>query len=136
MSNKFYKNEEVSKGDKIGKVIKISEQAVHVKYEDGFFEKFHFKPTHHKQTPISELKKVNEKMNTCCSIPNFEPSKCSDNRINSIEIKFQDGKMYENGVYIGDVEQDEKGLFVVRKSKNKYLNGQKIRIIVDTKFGK
>ena len=33
--------------------------------------------------------------------------------------------MYENGVYIGDVEQDEKGLFVVRKSKNKYLNGQK-----------
>lgn len=57
MKEKFYKNEEVSKQGKIGNVIKISEQAVHVKYKDGFFEKFHFNPTHHKQTSISELKK-------------------------------------------------------------------------------
>ena len=72
---------------------------------------------------------MKNKKNTCCSLPKFEPKRCSDHQIKPKEIKFENGKMYENGVYQGDVEEDEEGFFVVRKSKNKYLNGQKIRIL-------
>lgn len=39
-----------------GTVWKISDEAVHVRYDDGMFQKFHFKPYHHKQSPISELR--------------------------------------------------------------------------------
>ena len=33
----------------------------------------------------------------------------------------------QNGVFVGDVEEDKLGFFFIRKSENKYLNGQKIR---------
>ena len=79
---------------------------------------------------------MKNKKNTCCSLPNFEPSKCSNNPIKSKEIKFENGKMYEDGVLVGDVEEDKDGFFVIRKSENKYMNGQKIRILFDKRFGK
>lgn len=73
---------------------------------------------------------MSKKKNTCCSLPKFEPTECSVNTIKQKNIKFENGKMYEDGIYQGDVEEDEEGLFVVRKSKNKYMNGQKIRIVI------
>lgn len=82
-------------------------------------------------------KAMKDKKNTCCSLPNLGNfPNCSDNPIKSKEIKFENGKMYEDGVFVGDVEEDKLGFFVVRKSENKYLNGQKIRIMFDKKFGK
>lgn len=70
------------------------------------------------------------KKNMCCSLPNFEPTECSETTIKRKNITFENGKMYEDGVLVGSVEEDKEGLFVVRKSKNKYLNGQKIRIVI------
>lgn len=52
------------KGDKVkslygnGEVWKISENAVHVRYSDGNFQKFFFVPKHHMQTNIKELIKI------------------------------------------------------------------------------
>lgn len=77
-----------------------------------------------------------KKKNTCCILPNLaKPTKCSEN-MNPKEIKFENGKMYEDGVLVGDVEEDKEGFFVIRKSENKYLNGKKIRILFDKRFGK
>ena len=61
-------------------------------------------------------------------LPNTDFSKCLDNRIITTKITFKDGKMYENDVYIDDVQEDKEGLFVVMKSENRYLDGQIIRI--------
>lgn len=41
-----------------GVVRRLSEYGVHVRFEDGMFEVFHFKPTHHKQTAIQCLVKA------------------------------------------------------------------------------
>lgn len=53
----FLKGDIVSKSGKIGKVWKLSEKACHVIYDDGFFEKFHYSPTHHTQSSILILEK-------------------------------------------------------------------------------
>ena len=82
-------------------------------------------------------KAMKNKKNTCCSLPNLGNfPNCSDNPIKSKEIKFENGKIYEDGVLVGYVEEDKDGFFVIRKSENKYLNGQKIRILFDKRFGK
>jgi hypothetical protein len=44
---------------KEGEVWKITDEAIHVRFENGMFQKFHFKPYHHKQSSISELKLIN-----------------------------------------------------------------------------
>lgn len=73
---------------------------------------------------------MSKKKKTCCSLPNLGKfPTCSDASIKQNEIIFQNGKMYKNGEYQGDVEEDEEGLFVLIKSGNRYLNGQKIRIV-------
>ena len=72
---------------------------------------------------------MSKKKNTCCSLPKFEPTECSATTMKQKKITLENGKMYEDGIYQGDVEEDKEGFFVVRKSKNKYLNGQKIRIL-------
>jgi predicted ester cyclase len=41
--------------DKHGVIWKITDEAVHVRFDDGLFEKFHFIPTHHMQTKIELL---------------------------------------------------------------------------------
>ena len=80
---------------------------------------------------------MSKKKNPCCSLPNLVKfPNCSNNSIKSKGIKFENGKMYEDGVFVGDIEEDKGGFFVIRKSENKYLNGQKIRIIFDERFGK
>lgn len=45
-----------SKG-KIDVVMKTTNDAVHVKFYDGMYQKFFFNPTHHMQTSIDLLKK-------------------------------------------------------------------------------
>jgi predicted ester cyclase len=41
--------------DKHGTIWKITNEAVHVRFDDEYFEKFHFNPTHHTQTNIDLL---------------------------------------------------------------------------------
>jgi hypothetical protein len=55
----FKEEERVHKNSKVGTIIRISDKAVHVRYDDDFYEKFHFNPTHHAQSSIKELKKLN-----------------------------------------------------------------------------
>lgn len=52
----FSEKDRVHKNGKIGTVTRVSDKAVHVRYDDGYFEKFHFQPTHHMQTSITALK--------------------------------------------------------------------------------
>jgi len=52
----FYENDRVHKDGKKGLVTRVSDKAVHVRYDDDFFEKLHFNPTHHMQTSITTLK--------------------------------------------------------------------------------
>ena len=56
MGSAFSENDRVHKNGKIGKVTRVSDKAVHVRYDDDYFEKFHFQPTHHMQTSITALK--------------------------------------------------------------------------------
>lgn len=39
-----------------GIVHKVSSYGVHVRFTDGTFQVFHFNPTHHMQSPLSNLK--------------------------------------------------------------------------------
>ena len=56
MGSAFSVNDRVRNNGKIGTVIRVSGKAVHVRYDDDYFEKFHFQPTHHMQTSITALK--------------------------------------------------------------------------------
>ena len=56
MGSAFSENDRVHKNGKIGTVTRVSDKAVHVRYDDDYFEKFHFQPTHHMQTSITALK--------------------------------------------------------------------------------
>lgn len=56
MGSAFSVNDRVHKQNKLGTVTRISDKAVHVRYDDDFYEKFHFQPTHHMQTSITALK--------------------------------------------------------------------------------
>lgn len=47
-------NSKYSKG-MVGSIHKVSNEKVHVRFNDGTFEVFHFNPTHHMQTNISQL---------------------------------------------------------------------------------
>ena len=49
----FKINDRVYYGKHIGVVFKITDKAVHVRYNDGNFQKFHSHPTHHMQTPLT-----------------------------------------------------------------------------------
>ena len=56
MGSAFSENDTVHKDGKKGTVKRISDKAVHVRYDDGYFERFHFQPRHHMQTSITALK--------------------------------------------------------------------------------
>ena len=64
-----------------------------------------------------------------------EITECSPTKTASVTIRAKDYHDWQEREFM-ERSTKIKGLFVVRKSKNKYLNGQKIRIIVDEKFGK
>lgn len=51
----FKTGDRVRCGDNIGFVYKITSQAVHVKYDSGYYHKFFWIPKHDKQTPLSKL---------------------------------------------------------------------------------
>jgi hypothetical protein len=40
--------------NKIGEVVRISDKAIHVRFGE-YYQKFHFRPTRHTQSPISEI---------------------------------------------------------------------------------
>jgi hypothetical protein len=42
----------------ISEVRKVSDYGVHTKDSDGYFMVFHFNPTHHMQSPITDLKLI------------------------------------------------------------------------------
>lgn len=52
----FCKGDTVISNGVTGEVWKVSEQAVHVRFQNDFFQKFFFLPKHHKQSSINELK--------------------------------------------------------------------------------
>ena len=56
MGSAFSENDKVHRDGKTGVVTRVSDKAVHVRYDDGYFQKFHFQPTHHMQTSITALK--------------------------------------------------------------------------------
>jgi hypothetical protein len=56
MGSAFSINDRVHKDGNTGTVTRVSDKAVHVRYDNDFFEKFHFEPTHHMQTSITALK--------------------------------------------------------------------------------
>lgn len=56
MGSAFSEKDRVHKNGKVGTVTRVSDKAVHVRYDDDYFEKFHFQPTHHMQTSITALK--------------------------------------------------------------------------------
>ena len=56
ISSAFVKDDRVAKDNENGTVWKVSDKGVHVRYDNGMFEIFHFKPYHHKQTSIDALR--------------------------------------------------------------------------------
>lgn len=54
----FKKGDRVSYEEYQGVVWKVTDKAVHVRYDNELFQKFHFNPTHHMQTPIAKLIKI------------------------------------------------------------------------------
>lgn len=59
METNFKLNDRVTKGGRVaGTVWKVTEKAVHVRYDDDTFEKFHFKPVHHTQSSVENLRHV------------------------------------------------------------------------------
>jgi hypothetical protein len=45
-----------------GVIFRISDKAIHVRYDNDFYQKFHFNPTHHTQIKLSGLALVKEKV--------------------------------------------------------------------------
>jgi hypothetical protein len=57
----FKKGDRVTNGERNGVVWKVSDIGVHVRYDDGLFQVFHFNPYHHSQTSISKLSPTSAK---------------------------------------------------------------------------